>query len=157
MWAGAWFTVLQHQNMHQKSIQEAYKIDARKQHATSSQNYTKKKRTWEPQSVKNQKMSKTNIEEVYPGQLEKRTSEQSPPGYLIFDSYLQGIIMVTFRDVWRPYCSSEAFLHRFWHRIWLPFGIISLLFACLFQASILYRVWIDILLITRCPEPCFLL
>ena len=66
--------------MHQKSIQEAYKIDARKHHATSNQNYTKKKRTWEPKSVKNQKMSKPNIEEVYPGQLEKRTSEQSPPG-----------------------------------------------------------------------------
>ena len=66
--------------MHQKLIQEAYKIDARKQHATSSQNDTKKKPKWEPKSVKNQKMSKANIEKAYPGQLEKRTSEQSPPG-----------------------------------------------------------------------------
>ena len=44
-----------HLEMHQKSIQNLCKIDARKRHAKSMENDTKMHPKWEPKSIKNRK------------------------------------------------------------------------------------------------------
>ena len=69
-----------------KSIQSLYKIDARKRHAKSMENYTKMHPKWEPKSVQNSKNTKKNgIRKLTPkfdaqnGQTETGTRQRGGP------------------------------------------------------------------------------
>ena len=50
------FTGSGHLKIHEKSIQKAYKIDARKSDAKSMENYAKMEAKWKPRSLENLKI-----------------------------------------------------------------------------------------------------
>ena len=53
---GAWFYRFWAPKIHEKSIQKAYKIDARKRYAKSMENYAKMEAKWMPRSLENLKI-----------------------------------------------------------------------------------------------------
>ena len=55
------FTGSGYLKIHEKSIQKTYKIDARKKHTKSMDNYAKIEAKWKPKFIKNLKMVAKNV------------------------------------------------------------------------------------------------